>query len=224
MRRLLFGVLLAVMVACEPAAVMRTPVVWMDWPAQVIAERQFAVRLVVPRPCARLESFNPSPHADTSAVTFAPYFLADRDGMGCVTAQSVDVLVDLNNLDTTGLAPGLASDFARTYQMRGATQPSGTWSELYWTARAFGDVVVYPAVPPPSAPIRNAAGWVQLQVDTAGCARIRPAGLYGRGALMVLEDQADTVGLSGAFVRGYLHYPAAPVCGEAQAFHLVTRE
>ena len=219
MRRILSGVLLAVTVACEPAPdVMQTPVVWMDWPSQVIAERQFTVRLVVSRPCALIESFNPSPRADESAVTFAPYFLGDANSMACVTAQSVDALVDPNNLDTTGLAPGLASDFARTYEMRGTTNWYGPQVE-----RTFGDVAVYPQVPPPSAPIRNAGGRVQLQVDTSGCVRIRPAGLYGPGALMVLENQADTVGLSVAFVRGYLHYPSAPVCGEAQVFHLVSR-
>jgi hypothetical protein len=218
MRRISSVVLFAFAAACEPGPdVIRTGVVWMDWPSQVVAAEEFSVRLVVSRPCALIEAFKPDPRADESAVTFAPYFLGDANSVTCVTAQSVDALVDRNNLDTTGLAPGLGGD-ARTYEMRGATG----WYDA-WVERTFGDVAVYSQVPPPSAPIRNAGGRVQMQVDASGCVRIRPAGLYGPGALMVLENQADTVGLSGAFVRGYLHYPAAPVCGEAQTFHLVSR-
>lgn len=220
MRRTLFGVVVSLTVACEPAPdVMQTSVVWMDWPSQVVASKAFQVRLVVRRPCAVITAFNPDPRADASAVTFTPYFLGDQNGAVCVAAQSVDAIVDPNGLDTTALAPGLAGDFARTYEMRGTTRSVDPRVE-----RTFGDVAVYPVVPPPSAPIRNAGGWIQMQVDTSGCVRIRPAGLYGPEALMVLEDQADTAGLSGgAFVRGYLHYPAAPVCGEAQVFHVVTR-
>jgi hypothetical protein len=33
----------------------------------------------------------------------------------------------------------------------------------------------------------------------------------------------DTVGLAGAFVTGYVHDAAAPVCGETRVFHLITR-
>ena len=222
MRSIAFAALALATGCGSDANTIRTSVLWMDWPSQVVASSAFSVRLVVARPCALIQSFNPDPRADQSAVTFAPYFVADPGGAVCVLAQSVDV--DLNNLDTTGLAPGLASDFARTYEMRGAVRSGGVWSANHWVDRTFGDVGVYSQTPPPSAPIRNAGGWVQKQVDTSGCVRIRPAGLYGAGALMVLEDQADTAGLSGAFVRGYLHYPAAPVCGEAQVFHLVTRE
>ncbi len=219
MRRLSSVALFAFAAACEPGPdVMRTGVVWMDWPSQIVSSKDFQVRLVVQRPCALVQAFNPDPRADESAVTFAPYFLGDANSMMCVTLQSVDALVDPNNLDTTGLAPGLAGGFARTYEMRGATG----WYDA-WVERTFGDVAVYEQVPPPSAPVRNAGGRVQMQVDTSGCVRIRPAGLYGPGAAIVLENQADTAGLSGAFVRGYTHYPAAPVCGEAQVFHLVTR-
>jgi hypothetical protein len=217
MRPISSVVLLAFAAACEPSPdVMRTPVVWMDWPSQVVATKEFSVRLVVSQPCALIEAFKPDPRADESAVTFTPYFLGEANSMMCLTAQSVDALVDPNNLDTTGLVPGLAGD-GRTYEMRGATG----WYDA-WVERTFGDVAVYAQVPPPSAPVRNAGGRVQVQVDSLGCVRIRPAGLYGPGALMVLENQADTVGLSGAFVRGYLH-SAAPMCGEAQVFHLVSR-
>ena len=218
MRRVSFVVLCALVAACEPDHdVIRTAVVWMDWPSQVVASNAFQVRLVVQRPCALIQAFNPDPRADESAVTFAPYFLGNAHGIYCVTALPVDAFVDPNNLDTTGLAPGLAGDPARTYEMRGTTG----WYDA-WVERTFGDVAVYAQVPPPSAPVRNAGGRVQMQVDTLGCVRIRPAGLYGPGALMVLENQGDTVGLSGAFVRGYLQY-AAPVCGEAQTFHVVSR-
>jgi len=220
MRRLSSVVLCALVAACEPDHnVIRTAVVWMDWPSQVVASQDFQVRLVVYRPCALIQAFNPDPRADASAVTFAPYFLGDANGMRCVTLQSVDALVAPSNLDTTGLAPGLTGDAARTYEMRGTTGLYDAWVE-----RTFGDVAVYAQVPPPTAPVRNAGGRIQMQVDTLGCVRIRPGGLYGPGAAIVLENQADTAGLSGAFVRGYIHYPAAPVCGESKVFHLVTRE
>jgi len=211
--------LLAFAAACEPGPdVIRTGVLWMDWPSQVVASNTFPVRLVVQRPCALVEAFKPDARADESAVTFTPYFLGDPHGGGCVALQTVDLSVGPANLDTTSLAPGLAGDFARTYEMRGATG----WSDA-WVERTFGDVAVYSQVPLPTAPVRNAGGRVLMQVDTLGCVRIRPGGLYGPGTAMVLENPTDTVGLSGAFVRGYIHYPAAPVCGEAQVFHLVSR-
>ena len=218
MRRISSVVLFGFVAACEPSPspnVIPTAVVWMDWPAEVAAGTVFSVRLVVYRPCAVIEAFNPAPRADESAVTFAPYFLGE--GAFCVLAQSVETLVDPNNLDTTGVAPGLAADFARTYEMRATTG-------VYQTrvVRTFGDVAVYPQIPLPGAPIRNAAGHVRMQVDTLGCVRIWPAGLFGAEA-MVLENPTDTIGLSRAFVRGYLHYPATPVCGQAQVFHLVSR-
>ena len=219
MRRISSVVLFAFAAACEPGPdVIPTAVVWMDWPSQVAAANVFAVRLVVHRPCALIEAFNPAPRADESAVTFEPYFLGDADGLACVTVQAVEALVDPNNLDTTGVVPGLAADFARTYEMRGATGAYQTW-----VVRTFGDVAVYPQVPPPGPPVRNAGGRVQMEVDTLGCVRIRPAGLYGPGAAIVLENPTDTIGLSRAFVRGYLHDSATPVCGEARVFHLVSR-
>ena len=39
----------------------------------------------------------------------------------------------------------------------------------------------------------------------------------------VLEDQGDTTGLMNAFVRGYIHDAAAPVCGETRVLHLLSR-
>src|SRR6267378_2606890 len=71
---------------------------------------------------------------------------------------------------------------------------------------------------------RNAAGTVSLVTDNGGCVRVRPGGLYNPAAALVLEDQADTVGLSYTFVRGYIYDAAAPVCGETRVFHLTARQ
>jgi len=80
---------------------------------------------------------------------------------------------------------------------------------------------VRPAGPDQSR--RIAAGTVVKSVDTQGCVRVSPVALYHPGAALVLEDQADTTGLNYAFVRGYIHEAAAPVCGQTRVFHLVSR-
>lgn len=49
------------------------------------------------------------------------------------------------------------------------------------------------------------------------------ATVYAPPVGYVLEDQADTTGLMNAFVRGYIHDAAAPVCGETRVFHLLSR-
>ncbi len=62
-----------------------------------------------------------------------------------------------------------------------------------------------------------------LQVDSLGCARLSPLGLYNANSALVLEDQADTSGLSAAFVTGYIHDAATPVCGQTRVFKLESR-
>ena len=211
--------------ACGPDPdILPTTVEWMDWPAEVVAGSPFTVRLVVFWPCA-VDGFRPGPSADQSAVTFTPYFLTHNDQVLCLADGASATSLVVGSVDTSGLAPGLPADYPRTYEMRAASvvyaPPPGLAAGA--PVRTFGEVTVHLQVPLPGAPVRNAAGRVSLEVDALGCARVRPSGLYGPGSAIVLENPIDTAGLSGAFVRGYLHYPAAPVCGESRVFHLVTR-
>ncbi len=225
MRPAVFATLcLGLLAACEPdAKVDPVTVQWMDWPAEVNAGQPFRTRLVVWNVCALTAQFRAGASADQSAVTFAPYFLVSNDQIECLTERT-SVLLALIAIDTAGTAPGLAAPSARTYEMRASTVdfafnavraqalPVGT----------YGEVTVRPSGADPSR--RNAGGYATLDTDSLGCVRVRPAGLYSPAAALVLEDQADTVGVSSAFVRGYIYDAPARLCGETRVFHLVSRK
>lgn len=224
MRPAVFAALcLGVLVACESNSnnqVTPVTVQWMDWPAEVNAGEPFRTRLVVWNVCALDPQFRAGASADQSAVTFSPYFLISKDPIACVAGFELLIVA---GLDTAGTAPGLQATFTRTYEMRATASPYATAQGLLGTlpVRTFGEVTV--RVTGADASRRSAAGTVSLERDTLGCARVRPAGLYYPGAALVLEDQADTAGLSRAFVRGYIYEAAAPVCGETRVFHLLAR-
>lgn len=223
MHRASFAILFAAL-ACEPdTKTIPVTVQWMDWPAEVAAGDPFRTRLVVFGVCALNPVFRAGATADVSAVTFAPYFLGEPDGILCA-ARSSELLV-VTAIDTAGMAPGLSAAFPRTYEMRAT---SSVYAPLTGTAaepvRTFGDVTVRPPSPifdPPTR--RNAAGYAQLERDSLGCPRIRPSGLYTPGAAIVLENPVDTAALSGSFVRGYIKGVDPQVCGEWTVFHLVSR-
>ena len=211
---------LGLLVACEPdGKASPLTVQWMDWPSQVDAGQPFRTRLVVWGICAVNPRFRAGASADQSAVTFAPYFLIDDDN-DILCAGGVAEPFVITAIDTAGTAPGLAATFSRTYEMRatvlGNTRAIGVLGNF--PVRTFGEVRVGP--PGSDPPRRNAAGVVTRERDSTGCVRVRPWGLYGPGAALVLEDQADTAGLSNAFVRGYIHEVSTPVCGETKVFHL----
>src|SRR2546422_357289 len=218
------AVSLAWLLACEgpKPEVSQVTVQWMDWPAEVNAGQPFRTRLVVWTVCALNPQFRAGAHADQSAVTFAPYYLIGHDQIACLTLRSQTLLAAIA-IDTAGIAPGLAATSPRSYEMRGtipdyARIPAGTQN---YSVTRFGDVIVRPSGADQSR--RNAAGDVSMETDSLGCVRVRPVGLYSTDAALVLEDQADTTGLNYAFVRGYIHEPAAPVCGQTRVFHLVSR-
>jgi hypothetical protein len=224
MRSVLVAMLcLACFAACKADNTPISPVTvqWMDWPAVVDAGQPFRTRIVVWGICASNPRFREGVSADLSAVTFAPYFLIDNDPIFCAGAAATSFVITA--IDTAGTAPGLAATFSRTYEMRGTTSTNTRALGLLGPlpVRTFGEVTVGPPGADPSR--RNAAGTVRMETDSQGCVRVRPVGLYHPGAALVLEDQADTVGLTYSFVRGYIHDAAAPVCGETRVFHLVTR-
>jgi len=227
MRPVAFAALLGLVACSESVRFLPVSVQWMDWPAVVAAGDPFRTRLVVYQPCALIRGFEPAPSADASAVTFAPYFVADKEPIGCYTTMSVasEMLVTWA-IDTAGTAPGLyayGDDVARTYEMR-ALAPACPGCALLNSAPIliFGQVTASPGSAPPSAS-RNAAGFVLAQRDSAGCLRIRPSGLPNTAAALVVENPPDTTAHWGGFVRGYIHEPAAPVCGESKVFHLLSR-
>jgi len=161
--------------------------------------------------------FKPGTHADESAVTFAPYFLVNTKHAFCPPGVYT---VYPNALDIVVTAPGLATSFARTFEMRAAAHvyaPTPSANSL--PVRAYGDVTVRLADPDTSR--RNAAGFAVKDIDNLGCVRLRPNQTFGIG--YVLEDQADTARFSYAFVRGYIHASATPICGETRVFELVSR-
>ncbi len=222
MRPAMFAAIaLGLLVACdEPnGKVDPVSVQWMDWPAEVNAGQSFRTRLVVWGVCATNPRFYSGTHADQSAVTFEPYYVVDNDQILCANLREATLLVAA--LDTAGTAPGLAAPSSRTYEMRAGAEVFFATAAQSIPVRRFGDVIVRPTGADPSQ--RNGGGTVYLQVDSLGCARLSPLGLYNPNSALVLEDQADTAGLSGAFVTGYTHDAAAPVCGETRVFHVVTR-
>src|SRR2546425_942432 len=208
---------LGLLAACEPnAKIDPVTVQWMDWPAEVNAGQPFRTRLVVWGVCALNPQFRAGASADQAAVTFAPYFLVDNDNIACL--ERTRTLFALIAIDTAGTAPGLAAPSVRSYEMR-APLLSFTFSAgpQNLSVGKFGEVVVRPSGADASR--RNAAGYVNIERDSLNCARVRPMGLYTPNAALVLDDQADTTGLSAAFVSGYIHTLAAPVCGETKVFH-----
>ena len=221
MRPAMFAAIsLGLLLACDgpDRKVDPVSVQWMDWPAEVNAGQSFRTRLVVWGVCAQDPQFRAGASADQSAVTFEPYYLVGNDQIYCASLRDATLLVGA--MDTAGTAPGLAAPTSRTYEMRAGAEVFFALAASI-PVRHFGDVLVRPTGANPSQ--RNGGGTVYLQVDSLGCARISPLGLYNPNSALVLEDQADTSGLSGAFVTGYTHDAAAPVCGETRVFHVVTR-
>jgi hypothetical protein len=225
MRPFYYLPVLAALVACDSDLDMQPAIVqWMEWPAEVAAAAPFTVRMVMPFPACHRWVFKPAVSADQSAVTFAPYFLVERGEPVCLPAPAApDVFpVPFLGLDTVMIAPGLAASVARTFEMRASaavTAPSPTPGAADPPVRTFGDVTVRLSDPDTSR--HNAGGIVTIWVDNEGCVRVLPAGYPV--APLVLEDQADTTGLNYAFVRGYIHEAATPVCGQTRVFHLESR-
>jgi hypothetical protein len=215
------AIALGLLLACDGpnGKVDPVSVQWMDWPAEVNAGQPFRTRLVVWGVCAINPRFHPGTHADQSAVTFEPYYLVDNDQILCANLREVTLLVGA--IDTAATAPGLAAPASRTYEMRAGAEVFVARAGENIPVRHFGDVLVRPTGADPSQ--RNGGGMVFLMVDSLGCVRVSPLGIYSPNSALILEDQADTSGLSGAFATGYIHDAAAPVCGETRVFHLVTK-
>lgn len=210
----LFCVLLA---ACESdLTVSPSTVEWMEWPAEVQVATPFKVRMLVSWPGCAQGVYKPGVTADQSAVTFAPYFLVkDKTPICLPLDRDADILY--SDLDTVGTAPGLATDFPRTFEMRASSSVYGperlTAADL--PVRTYGEVsVLFNNPDRPENTTRNAGGFANKFVAN-GCVQLQPVGALGWS--YVLEDQADT-GFAYGFVRGYVHDVVTPVCGQTRVF------
>ena len=226
MMRVLYCVsLCAVLAACgSDVSIAPVTLQWMEWPAEVVAAKPFPLRLIViPVAVCQRRVFRAGISADQSAVTVAPYYLVEGAPTVCPPVESAAspfLPVPFFVLDTTTLAPALATSAARTFDIRGAADVmSNAPAANDLPQRTFGQVTVRPSNPDTTR--RNAAGIAILVRDTLGCAMVQPYRFFP--SAYMLENQADTAGVSYAFVRGYLHDAAAPVCGRTRVFHLVSR-
>lgn len=222
MRPAMFALLCCVVACQEPNTRVDAVVVhWMEWPAEVDAGQQFRTRLIVETVCAQNPHFGAGTHADISAVTFEPYFVVDPQPVYCLAGATSVLVVGFGSLETAAMAPGLSATSARTYEMRAPMPVYATAVQASLPVGTFGTVVVRPNGADGSK--RNAAGYASFWRDTSGCVRLKPAAFYDPSAFLALEDQADTSSFANAFVRGYIHDAAAPVCGETRVFHLISR-
>jgi hypothetical protein len=198
---------------------------WMEWPAQVVAAREFGVRLVLAQPfCTTVVARQARATVDNSAVTFEPFALVRNDPrtycaspLASPTVSPVYAAV----WDTTVRIAGLAASYARTYELRATASvaaPAAATSAL--PERTFGSVTVRLDSAP--ATRANAGGIVWIARDSLGCTRVTPQGLFPPQVSGYVVENPDTALRTLAFVRGYLYYPAAPLCGAARVFHLVS--
>ncbi len=222
MRSALLASFCVLLGACESdLTVSPSTVEWMEWPAEVPVATPFLVRMLVSRPGCYQGVYKPGVTADQSAVTFAPYFLVTDKTPICLPLER-EVDIYYSDLDTVGTAPGLAADFARTFEMRAASSvyAPASPSAADLPIRTYGDVTVRLSNPDGSR--HNAGGFANKFVDN-DCVRVQPIASFGPAWSYVLEDQTDTAGFSYAFVRGYVHDVVTPVCGQTRVFELLSQ-
>jgi len=218
------ALLLAALLACsEPdTRIQAAQVNWMEWPAEVLAATPFTVRLVgYGVACVGVERFVTTPTVDQSAVTFEPYFVLSGEPYACrdltaSVADTVGLRIVAPYFDTRAAVPGLEAQFPRTYEIRAGTDVSARLTAF--PIRTFGEITVQ------SGAVKtdrvNAGGLAYAARDSLGCVTLFAYGVYP--GYVIENPPADTAQYWSGFVRGYFHTPAAPVCGEARVFHLVT--
>jgi hypothetical protein len=218
---------LAVLACSEPdSEVVPAEVSWMEWPAEVMAAEPFTVRLVgYGTSCREVLRFDPGTTIDNSGVTFEPFFLVSRRQVFCpvdrrVPAPALSVPIIAPFFDTRASVAGLTPQTPRSYEIRGAADVSlrGTATPAL-PVRMFGEVVVRSDSVDRSR--TNAGGVVYAYRDSIGCVSIYTS--VAQGEYVLENPPADTASFWTAFVRGYIHKAAVPVCGESVVFHLESR-
>ena len=231
MRPTSFVLLLAVPIAAcssEPdTRIEPAQVSWMEWPAEVLAATPFSVRLVgYSVSCVEVVKFVTNPSVDESAVTFEPYFLLTGQPGYCrldvansspLDTASIRIIAPF--FDTRAAVPGLEAQIPRTYEIRAGTDVSARDALAAFPIRTFGDVTARSAGV--ATERVNAGGLAYASRDSLGCVTLYPYAVYP--GYVIENPPADTAQYWFGFVRGYIYEPAAPMCGEAQVFHLVSR-
>lgn len=193
-------------------------VMWMEWPAEVLAAEPFTVRLVgFGAECREVLRFETEPTVDQSAVTFEPYFVVSTRQQPC-PLRELDpppgtVIPYPSYFDTRAPVPALTPTVPRSYEMRAATQQFPGGAEP--TVRTFGDIVVRSDVADRGATAVGGQGYAFR--DSLNCLRISP---LGTAAAYVVENPPDTTSYWMGFVRGHVHPVPAPVCGERRVLRL----
>lgn len=230
MRSASFVLLLALPVAgCSEPDTRSEPaqVSWMEWPAEVLAATPFTVRLVgYSVYCVEVVKFVTAPTVDQSAVTFEPYFLINGQPNYCLplrgttATDQASILPIVPFFDTRAAVPGLEAQVPRTYEIRaGANVSVPGRLDAALPVRTFGEVTVRSAGV--ATERLNAGGRAYASRDSLGCVTLYSYGVYP--GYVIENPPADTAQYWDGFVRGYIYEPAAPVCGQAKVFHLVTR-
>jgi len=221
MRPASFALLLVVpFAACSEPDIRFEPVQvnWMEWPAEVPAATSFTVRLVgYGVLCVDVVKFVTAPTVDQSAVTFEPYYLLTGQPRPCRELMPSSSII-APFFDTLAAVPGLEPQIPRTFEIRAGTDVSARAALGAFPIRTFGDVTVRAAQV--ESDRVNAGGLAYTRRDSFGCVTLSPYGVYP--GYVIENPPADTAQSWSGFVRGYLYKPAAPVCGAATVFHLIT--
>ena len=159
---------------------------------------------------------------DNSAVTFEPFFVFSGPPVVCPLAAGTMPTAGTPPIfafyDFRSTVAGLSAPAPRSYEMRAATDVSvPVTAPASIPVRTFGQIVVRSDSVDSSR--TNAGGMVSASRDLSGCVRI----FAGFNQYTVENPPADTATVWSAFVQGYLHKPAALVCGDSLVFHLVSR-
>jgi hypothetical protein len=174
---------------------------WVEWPAEVRAGTAFDVQLLGYGPgCYPSQELRIDVDRSADAVTFrALWFVSGENNVLC--------LRDVGFYDTTVTVPGLAAAADQTYELR-------TVASDRPPVRTIGSVLVRPTAPV-DTDRRNAAGWTNGFTDIEGCAVMQR-----NFDVPIPVDNPPAATWQGS-VRGYFFTPAAPLCGQTRAFHVV---
>jgi hypothetical protein len=212
--------------ATDPdAEAVPATVLWMEWPAEVLAAEPFTVRLTgFGVDCREVVRFDTDPTVDDIAITFEPFFVVTGPQQPCPLSAADPIPASASLMppffDTRAAVPPLTPTVPRTYEMRAMTLPFQTaLGAPDRVIRTFGDVVVRSEVAQPG--VTRVGGQVYSYVDTLACVR---AAAHGLIAGYVVENPPAGGGYWSGFLRGYLHPVSTPICGETRVLYLESIE
>ena len=187
--------------ACtEPSnvRVLPTEPAWLEWPAEVRAAQPFAVRFVFYAPgCFPVMELRVYEERGAADVAFRSEWLVEGEH---------NPLCDPGFVDTVVTIVGLAATADSSYELspiHPVSQPP----------RPVGTILVR-ATGALNADRVSGLGYVVGTTDIEGCAVVQPP----FDAPVPVENPPAAQWLG--YVLGYFFTPAAPLCGQARAFHV----